>query len=132
MKSFLTLSTLLFLITTSAAIAQETPSRKYLLQGVLKQNVSAFQVQEITMPAGVSARKHMHPSPVVGYVVKGRVWFQIEGEDEKILKDGDAFYEPRNKPILHFDNLSLKEPLTFVAIYLKEGTEENTRFIKDE
>jgi quercetin dioxygenase-like cupin family protein len=84
------------------------------------------------MPAGVSAPRHLHPSPVIGYVVKGKVLFQIEGEEKKILKEGDAFYEPRNKRILHFDNLSSNEPLTFVAIYLKEGSEENTRFIKDE
>ncbi len=132
MKSFLTIITVLLFATASGAFAQESPTRKDLLQAGVNQHVSAFQVQEVTMPAGQRAPGHLHPSPVVGYVIKGRVLFQIEGEAQKILNTGDAFYEPRNKRILHFDNLSSDAPLTFVAIYLKEGDEENTRFVKDE
>jgi quercetin dioxygenase-like cupin family protein len=51
------------------------------------------------------------------------VLFQAEGEEKKVLKSGDAFYEPKNKTILHFDNAG-EEPLVFIAFYLKEDNEE--------
>jgi hypothetical protein len=40
------------------------------------------------------------------------------------LKAGDAFYEPADTPILHFDNYSEKEPMKFIAYYLTNGEDE--------
>lgn len=112
----------------SIVMAQPTqPLRKDLLSAVVDQKVSVVDIKEVTMPAGQAAPKHLHPCPVVGYVVSGSVLFQVEGEESSILKEGDAFYEPRNKTILHFDNASKDKPLTFVAFYLKEGDEENIK-----
>ncbi|MGH7068087.1 MAG: hypothetical protein ACREEU_09935 [Acetobacteraceae bacterium] len=34
------------------------------------------------------------------------------------LHEGDAFYEPAGTTILHFDNASERESLTFIAFYL--------------
>jgi len=65
----------------------------------------------------------------VGYVVSGNVLFQVEGEEIQLLKEGDAFYEPKDKTVLHFDNASKDKPLTFIAFYLKEGVEENIRVL---
>lgn len=36
----------------------------------------------------------------------------------KTLHAGDAFYEPVNKRILHFDNISSSENAEFVAFYV--------------
>ena len=72
----------------------------------------------------MAAGKHLHPCPVVGYIVSGKVLFQVDGEEKKILNSGEAFYEPKNKTILHFDNASAEEPLVFIAFYLKEAGEE--------
>lgn len=113
-----------------SSLAQNV-SRKELLKEIVDQNLSSVETQEITLAAGVRAPKHMHPCPVVGYVISGSVIFQIEGEEQKTLHEGDAFYEPKNKTILHFDNASKEEALTFVVFYLKEGNEENIRMLEN-
>jgi quercetin dioxygenase-like cupin family protein len=116
--------------TTVMAQAMQ-PTRKDLLNAMVGQKVSVVEIREVTMPEGAVAPKHLHPCAVVGYVVSGSVLFQVEGEEARVLKEGDAFYEPRNKTILHFDNASKEKPLTFVAFYLKEGDEEQVKILKD-
>ncbi|WP_460979559.1 cupin domain-containing protein [Spirosoma knui] len=84
----------------------------------------------MTIPAGQAAPKHSHPCSVVGYVASGRVLLQIEGEEKRIIQQGEAFYEPKDKVILHFDNDSSQHPLTFIAFYLKEADEDLIQLIK--
>ena len=104
---------------------QEKLSREHLLQAALNhETVTTVDIKKVVIPKGMGAGKHFHPCPVVGYIVSGRVLFEIEGEDKKILTAGEAFYEPKNKTILHFDNASTEEPLIFIAFYLKEAEEE--------
>lgn len=105
-------------------------TRTDLLDAIVNQKVSIVEIKQITMAEGQEAPKHLHPCPMVGYVLSGDVLFQIEGEQSKIIKEGEAFYEPRNRTILHFDNASNK-PLTFVAFYLKEEDEENIKLLSD-
>lgn len=109
---------------------QKTISRKELLKTALDQKVKSTEIQEITMAAGQGAPEHLHPCPVLGIINSGEAVFQIEGQQKVILHEGDAFYEPKNVKILHFDNASAEKPLVFTAIYMKEGNEENIKFIK--
>ena len=104
-------------------------SRKDLLNAVVNQQVSVVEIKEVTMLPGQAAPKHLHPCPVVGVVLSGSVLFQIEGRESQLLKEGDAFYEPRNATILHFDNASTESPLVFVAFYLKEENEANIQLL---
>ncbi|MGV2448787.1 UNVERIFIED_CONTAM: cupin domain-containing protein [Ralstonia mannitolilytica] len=109
---------------------QKTISRKELLKTALDQKVEFTEIQEITMAAGQGAPEHLHPCPVLGIINSGEAVFQIERQEKVVLHTGDAFYEPKNVKILHFDNASAEKPLVFTAIYLKEGDEENIKFIK--
>lgn len=102
-------------------------NRKDLLKMLVSQNISVVEIQQIILAPGQPVPKHFHPCPVVGYVASGSVLFQIEGEESKIIPEGEAFYEPKNKTILHFDNASESKELTFIAFYLKEGKEENIK-----
>jgi quercetin dioxygenase-like cupin family protein len=104
---------------------QKPIKRKDLLDAAINQKISIVEVKLVTLSEGQPVPKHYHPCPVVGYVVSGSVLFQVEGQESKILKAGDAFYEPKDKIILHFDNASKNESLSFVAFYLKEQDEEN-------
>lgn len=88
-----------------------------------KQSLSRVEIARITIPKGGKADYHSHPCPVVGTVVSGNLLFQIEGEEPQHLKAGEGFYEPRNQPILHFDNESETEDLVFMAYYLLEDNE---------
>lgn len=120
-----------FTFTTSAVLAQQqTIVRKNLESALLDQKVTKVETQEISFPGGQLAPRHLHPCPVVGYIVSGSVLFQVEGKEPVILKAGDSFYEPKNVTILHFDNTSKEEPMRFVAFYLKEANEENVKLLR--
>lgn len=109
---------------------QKTISRRELLKTAIDQKINSTEIQKITIPAGVQVPAHLHPCPVVGIIKSGEAVFQIEGQQKVILHEGEAFYEPKNVKILHFDNASAKKPLVFTAIYLKEGDEENIKLLK--
>ncbi|WP_343640584.1 cupin domain-containing protein [Chryseobacterium sp.] len=128
MKPFIIV--ILMLNTVVMTAQQKAISRKELLKTALDQKMKSTEIQEITMAAGQGAPEHLHPCPVLGIINSGEAVFQIEGHEKVVLHTGDAFYEPKNVKILHFDNASAEKPLVFTAIYLKEGNEENIKFIK--
>lgn len=106
-------------------MSQASVSRKDLLTAQLhKQVVSRVEIKEISIPPAGKASYHLHPCTVVGYVVSGSVLFQIEGQPEQVLDQGSAFYEPKDQPILKFDNASDTIPLVFIAYYLLEDKED--------
>jgi quercetin dioxygenase-like cupin family protein len=100
-----------------------------LLDAVVNQRVGTVEIKEVTLAPGQPVPKHVNQCPVVGYVKYGAVLFQIEGEETMILAEGEAFYEPKGKVILHFDNASMHKPLTVIAFYLKEGKEETIKLL---
>jgi quercetin dioxygenase-like cupin family protein len=109
----------------------ETPAagqvlRHDLLTAVLGNGraVDRVEIKRIELPPGQPTGPHRHPCPVVGHILSGSIRFQIEGGPAKTLRAGDAFFEPANLRIRSFDNLSSREPATFVAFYLL-GVEEH-------
>ncbi len=66
---------------------------------------------------------HLHPCPVVGVVTEGTISFQIEGDIVQYLNVGDAFYEPANVRVAHFDNDG-ETPAKFTAFYLLGKNED--------
>lgn len=110
------------LLMTSKALSQSFPSRRDLLTAVLSpQLVSKVQVKEVILAPAQRAPLHQHPCPVVGYVTQGTLLYQVQGQSPRLLKKGDAFYEPAYTAVAHFDNESTSEPLTFIAFYLTQG-----------
>lgn len=118
------------LISISVTAQKSQIARKELLKASMNQKVSTAEVQEITMMGGQTAPRHLHPCAVIGIIKSGEAVFQIEGKESVILHEGEAFYEPKNVNILHFDNASKDKPLVFTVIYLKKGSEENIQFLK--
>jgi quercetin dioxygenase-like cupin family protein len=80
------------------------------------------EVRQITMLPGVAAGPHVHNGPVVGHIVIGSVMFQIEGQDEIVLRAGDAFYEPEGVTITRFD--ATDDGVTFVGCFLLAAGEQ--------
>lgn len=107
------------------SMGQDKIIRKQLLTADIgTQTVKKVDMREINFQPLQRTGYHQHPCPVVGYIVSGTVLFQVEGDSSKTLKAGDAFFEPMNKPMVHFDNLSSTEPLKFIAYYLlNDGSE---------
>ena len=62
---------------------------------------------------------------MVGYIAAGTIRFQVEGEEERILRAGDAFHEPAGAPVAHFDNASAHAAATFIAFYLLPPGEDS-------
>ena len=67
-------------------------------------------------PGSAGAPAHRHPGPVFGYVVRGEVLFELEGEPERIVRAGDAFWEPGGD-VIHYQAANNRDdaPATFVA-----------------
>ena len=101
---------------------EEAIVRIPLLTALLNPAVSTTQVEvkQINFKPGQATGLHLHPCPVIGYIITGTVLFQVEGKPTQTLQAGDAFFEPPKMRILHFDNASATEPMTFIAFYLLE------------
>ena len=100
--------------------------RQRLLAGAIdgEARVERVEVARIELAPGQEAGLHLHPCPVVGYVVSGAIRFQVAGESQVALSAGDAFFEPANVEIAHFDNASDDVAATFIAFYLLPPGEE--------
>ena len=105
--------------------------KKILLAKFPARSVSSVDVREINFGPKQKTGRHLHPIPVMGYIVSGTVLFEIEGQPAKVLHTGDAFYEPANTPIAHFDNQSDTEPLKFVASYMLNGETELIKMLPE-
>ena|SRR5579859_1544993 len=89
--------------------------------------VERVEITQITLPGNHPVGLHLHPCPVVGYVVAGSILFQVADQPARVLHAGDAFFEPAQTPIPHFDNATA-EPAIFVACYLL-GAADQERII---
>ncbi|HEY0736964.1 MAG TPA: cupin domain-containing protein [Herpetosiphonaceae bacterium] len=78
--------------------------------------IDRVEVQEIAFPANQRSPVHLHPCPVIGLVTRGTIRLEVEGQPSQEIHAGDAFFEPANTRILHFD--AIDGPATFVAYYL--------------
>jgi quercetin dioxygenase-like cupin family protein len=79
------------------------------------ERVRTFRVE---LAPGQPAGPHRHPCHVAGYVLSGTIRFRMAGGAAQILRAGDAFHEPVDAHVLHFDNASDAEPAVFLACYL--------------
>ena len=83
--------------------------------------VSKVEIKEINFQPSQKTGLHLHECPVVGYIAEGTATFQVKGGPLQTLKAGDAFFEPANTVIEHFDNASDNAPLKFIAYYLVDN-----------
>jgi quercetin dioxygenase-like cupin family protein len=87
--------------------------------------VDHVQVTRIDYTPGQPTGRHIHPMPVVGYVLSGSFVVQVQGKEAHTYKTGEVIYEPAGVPIEKFDNASSTEPAVLIANYLA-GTGEDT------
>lgn len=72
---------------------------------------------------GQIAPVHTHSAPAIGYIAKGTIIYQVEGQKPQILNEGDAFYEPAGPRILRFDNASATQEAIFLDFNLEQEGE---------
>lgn len=110
---------------TQQATSPPSIVRKPLLDAQLASDKSVHHVQIVSIDFEPSQKTgaHVHPIPVIGYVVKGTIVFQIDGEPQRTLAAGEPFFEPAGARIVRFDNASNREPASFIANYLLGPTD---------
>jgi len=74
-------------------------------------------VVEVNYAPGEKDKPHSHPCPVIGYVAKGTIRFQVKGGPETVYKAGESFYEPPNGVHQVSANASDQEPATLIAYF---------------
>lgn len=79
-------------------------------------HVERVEIHRIELAPRQRTGLHLHRCPVVGVVMRGSIFFALDGEPGRVLEAGDAFYEPADTHVLHFD--ARDEGATFVAYYL--------------
>ncbi|MGD0246648.1 MAG: cupin domain-containing protein [Streptosporangiaceae bacterium] len=52
-------------------------------------------------PGSPGTPPHRHSGPVFGYLLEGEMIFELEGEPERVIRAGEAFWEPgrRGRPL---------------------------------
>ncbi|MBW6528639.1 cupin domain-containing protein [Sphingomonas sp. RHCKR7] len=80
--------------------------------------VRAIKGSRIEFAPAQRSGRHRHPMAVVGVVTRGTFLFQVGDAPLRRLAVGDAFYEPAEAVIEHFDNGSSVAPAALTAFYL--------------
>ncbi|WP_233159398.1 cupin domain-containing protein [Pseudonocardia sp. MH-G8] len=52
-------------------------------------------------PGSPGTPPHRHSGPVYGYVTEGEILFELEGEPERVIRAGEAFWEPGGD-VIHY------------------------------
>jgi quercetin dioxygenase-like cupin family protein len=70
-------------------------------------------------PGSPGAPPHRHSGPAFGYVVEGEMRFELEGEPMRVLRAGEAFWEPGGD-VIHYQDGNNRDdaPVRFVVTML--------------
>ncbi|MFJ8746620.1 cupin domain-containing protein [Embleya sp. NPDC127516] len=52
-------------------------------------------------PGDAGTPPHRHSGPVFGYMLEGEMVFELEGEPERVIRAGEAFWEPGGD-VIHY------------------------------
>jgi quercetin dioxygenase-like cupin family protein len=69
----------------------------------------AMTIRVTVPPSSEGAPPHRHSGPAFGYVLKGEIIFELEGEPERVIKAGEAFWEPGGDVIHYQDGNNLAD-----------------------
>ncbi|HTJ34127.1 MAG TPA: cupin domain-containing protein [Dactylosporangium sp.] len=67
-------------------------------------------------PGSPGAPPHRHSGPAFGYVTEGEMRFELEGEPMRVVRAGEAFWEPGGD-VIHYQDGNNRDdvPLRFVV-----------------
>ena len=54
-------------------------------------------------PGDPGTPPHRHSGPVFGYMLEGEMLFELEGEPERVIRTGEAFWEPGGD-VIHYQD----------------------------
>jgi quercetin dioxygenase-like cupin family protein len=85
-------------------------------------------------PGSAGAPPHRHPGgPAFGYVLEGEMLFELEGEAPRVVKAGEAFWEPGGDTIHYSDANNRSDiPLRYVVTMLCTPGQQMLVFVDEE
>ena len=85
-------------------------------------------------PGDPGAPPHRHPGgPAFGYVLEGEMLFELEGEPERVVRAGEAFWEPGGDVIHYQDgNNRADVPVRFLVTMLCDPALPMLVLVEDE
>lgn len=98
--------------------------REPLLQETLPAGhppVTLIKGARIRFAPGQPTGPHRHPISTMGVVTEGSFIFQLEGQEARLLRKGDSFFEPAGQVVAKFDNASSSEAAEIVSFYLSDS-----------
>lgn len=132
LKNLAVSTALLSVIAASyAENTHEESTTKLLTAHFDSRKVVQIEAGDFHFLPGQVAPIHTHSAPAIGYVSKGEIIYQVEGEKPQLLREGDAFYEPVGPRILRFDNASATEEAIFIDFNLEQKDEPFIVFEKE-
>jgi quercetin dioxygenase-like cupin family protein len=70
-------------------------------------------------PGSPGTPPHRHSGPVYGYLIEGEIVFELEGEPERVIRGGEAFWEPGGDVIHYQDRNNLPDAWSrFVVVMM--------------
>jgi quercetin dioxygenase-like cupin family protein len=70
-------------------------------------------------PGDPGTPPHRHSGPVFGYLLEGELLFELEGEPERVIRAGEAFWEPGGD-VIHYQDGNNRDdiPVRFTVTML--------------
>jgi len=103
-------------------MAESAPDIRLLDQARLDHAFGPSHVMTVTIelePGSAGSPPHRHSGPVFGYLVEGELIFELEGEPERVIRAGEAFWEPGGDVIHYQAANNLTDARTvFVAVMI--------------
>ncbi|UUN30573.1 cupin domain-containing protein [Streptomyces sp. FIT100] len=84
-------------------------------------------------PGDPGTPPHRHSGPAFGYVLEGEMLFELEGEPERVVRAGEAFWEPGGDVIHYQDGNNRTDiPSRFVVTMMCEPGKPMLVLVDDE
>jgi quercetin dioxygenase-like cupin family protein len=97
------------------------------------EGVEAMTVQLDLPPGDPGSPPHRHSGPVFGYMLEGEMIFELEGEPERVIRAGEAFWEPGGD-VIHYQaaNHLADKWSRFLVVMLCAPGQEMLVYVDDE
>jgi quercetin dioxygenase-like cupin family protein len=83
-------------------------------------------------PGDPGTPPHRHPGPAFGYVLDGEMLFELEGQPERVIPAGEAFWEPGGD-LIHYQDGNNRDdvPVRFLVTMLCEPGKPMLTLVED-
>jgi quercetin dioxygenase-like cupin family protein len=84
-------------------------------------------------PGHPGSPPHRHSGPIFGYVLDGEMVFELEGEPPRVVRAGEAFWEPGGDVIAYQDGNNRDDiPVRFTCVNFSEPGKPRITLVEEE